>query len=373
MNSEIDGKEEGEDFKRMAFQLLTEFTFSTIQSLVDTSSSLRALELNRPYWSHAGKAAGLFLKKQLGLENQDMSTVAYSFRVIELTFGREMIWSNDENAPITTICPFKDAPPEFCILFDVVVGNGFLESLSPDYEIVMEEMMSQGAPYCKSILRLKGSEVLIPPLKDVSNVDLTREQLDDLAIQYLGEHWVMATRAALDFEDSPETFSLLKMRMRQQGMSKALHYRQMLGIQGDDVYAIGAILDFLNSLLRQEGKTVSSSKDFVEKEIVQCPFRDSPGAICDQLEAFTNGVCEAINSEFELVHKGAMCKGDSKCSRVVKRKGTALKEKHNVVDRTEEITPLIVLEMRLAKGEISLEEFERTIASLKKHGLAKQV
>jgi len=64
-----------------------------------------------------------------------------------------------------------------------------------------------------------------------------------------------------------------------------------------------------------------------------------------------------------------MTKGDKTCHWAIRKKGEVAKEKSK-----EEITsedPAKRLAMRFANGEISLEEFEKNIASLKKHGMIK--
>jgi hypothetical protein len=73
------------------------------------------------------------------------------------------------------------------------------------------------------------------------------------------------------------------------------------------------------------------------------------------LECFANGVCEVINPEFEVTHPKAMCRGDATCIRVILKKAQApIKVSKNVQDNDGHIT---VLKSRLAKGEISLEEY----------------
>jgi hypothetical protein len=91
------------------------------------------------------------------------------------------------------------------------------------------------------------------------------------------------------------------------------------------------------------------------KEISECPFSGSPSEIGEQLECFANGVCEVINPEFEVTHPKAMCRGDATCVRVISRKAQAPERaSKNFQGNDAHIT---VLKSRLAKGEMSLEEY----------------
>jgi hypothetical protein len=51
--------------------------------------------------------------------------------------------------------------------------------------------------------------------------------------------------------------------------------------------------------------------------IVKCPFHFAPEDVCDQFEAFTDGIIESIDPRYELVHLEAKCRGDGCCIRTI--------------------------------------------------------
>lgn len=358
----------------LAFQLLSEFTLNALQALIDTAGSDKAIELNRPYFSHHGKAGALSITKRLGVTGHDMSAMRQSGRFISLVMRREMhsIGVPTEEFSQTKVisCPFQNGLPEYCFLFDQITSNGFYEEINPEYEIICEQMMTRGDPFCIFATRRKpgtrkapdsnNQVVSLPPLPEIS-----KEERDYWAIQILGEEWVLCTRALMDDENSDRALNLLKIRMKLQGISTGLRFSKKLEIGGNDALAIASLVDFCNSLFQQEGKVTHSSPDRIEKEMSQCPFQYAPREICIQFEAFTNGICEAVNPDYEVVHTKAMCKGDSSCVRIIRKKGTEEPvEKEAPETRKEPLEgfvddPLKVLKMRLARGELTEEEYVR--------------
>jgi len=76
-----------------------------------------------------------------------------------------------------------------------------------------------------------------------------------------------------------------------------------------------------NSCLGRKITAVWSSPEEGGAIISECPFSNFPMEMRMQFEAFANGVGEAINPGFEVVHPKVMCSGDAVCRRVVRRKG----------------------------------------------------
>lgn len=100
----------------LAFQLITEFSFTALQSLVDVAGSLRAIKLNRPYWHHAGKAAGLVaLQSFPGLMTKDILGWMFMSKFIEAVFMRGSKIRSVQGKPcfqrVIDYCPFENGPP----------------------------------------------------------------------------------------------------------------------------------------------------------------------------------------------------------------------------------------------------------------------
>jgi hypothetical protein len=148
--------------------------------------------------------------------------------------------------------------------------------------------------------------------------------------------------------------------MRHFGYSVGLRLRVGIQKEGGDALAINHLLEEVNEAGHQKGRVVELSSGRVVKEITECPFSGSPPEIGEQLECFANGICEVIDDGFEVTHPKAMCRGDTSCIRVIARKapspGTS-KKGEGRGDKPEAHNHLEVLKSRLAKGEISLEEY----------------
>jgi hypothetical protein len=362
-----------DEMTNQAFQLLTEFSSNTLQALIDVAGSEKAIELKRPYFYHHGKAGALSIGKRLGVTENDMSDVILAGRFVSWVLRKEThtvgVPTEGFSRSEVSSCPFQDGPAEFCELFDIITAKGFSEEIGPDYEYSCEQMMTRGAPICLTTTRRKpgirnnpedADEVIsVPQLPEISN-----EERDYWAIQILAEHWILTTRALMDYENSDRALNLLKVRMKLQGISTGLRFSKMLGMNGNDALAIASLVDFCNSLFQQEGKVTHSSPARIEKEISQCPFQYAPREICIQFEAFTNGICEAVNPDYEVVHVKAMCKGDSSCIRVIRRRGAEEPAKKEALEpqkespKVSEDDHLRILKIRLAKGEITKREYE---------------
>jgi hypothetical protein len=182
-----------EEGSNLAFQLITEFSFTALQSLVDVAGSLRAIELNRQYWHHAGKAARLVtLHSFPGLMTKDIRGWLFMSKFIEAVFMRGSNIRSVQGKPrfqrVIDHCPFENGPPEFCYLLDYVVANGVIESLDLNLELLLDASMAEGAPVCVFTIVNKAPRVDLEEEEpiDVHMPEIPREVLDSFAIQYLG-------------------------------------------------------------------------------------------------------------------------------------------------------------------------------------------
>ena len=106
-----------------------------------------------------------------------------------------------------------------------------------------------------------------------------------------------------------------------------------------------------------------------EGTIIECPFSSSSSEICAQYEAFFNGICEAIDPEYEFIYDRMMTKADMTCHWVIRKKGELTKEKSKEGSSSDDLAKRLA--QKFIDGEISEEEFERKMALLKKHGVMK--
>jgi predicted hydrocarbon binding protein len=365
----------GQEMTDLSFQMITEFSFSALRNLVDLAGSEAAIELNRPYWDHAGQAAALILIKNLGLKqgtHRDVESM-YGFitQVMRIEGEFVEVEGTDWQEMRIHSCPFESGPPEFCFLLDHVVSSAMTEVIMPGTEAVAVQMRTRGDPYCVILNRPIGSrkerpEGRVRSLPGPSPLPISREDADSWAVQYIAEHWVMITRAMMGFERAEEVLQAQLRSMRELGLAYGLRLKEGASHAHQGAQGIASLLEFSNLLLHQEGESRAIGPDSVACEIVSCPFQHAPPALCAQYEAFLEGMGEAVDQACCVRYERMMTKGDRTCRWVVQRKeAEALPSKPEAGITSSAEEPLKVLALRLARGEISEEEFERKRRLLK--------
>jgi aryl-alcohol dehydrogenase-like predicted oxidoreductase len=85
--------------------------------------------------------------------------------------------------------------------------------------------------------------------------------------------------------------------------------------------------------------------------------------MCLQYEAFFNGICEAIDPDYEFAYDRMMTDGDESCHWAIRRKaGRAPIEAPSTPSDDEDM--LKALKWRLTRGEITLEQYQQLRAVL---------
>ena len=190
-------------------------------------------------------------------------------------------------------------------------------------------MVTQGDRVCSGRVSVKPGNPYyghLDQLPELEMPNISKEEIDFWTIQVLGEEWVMCTKAVLDHDDPDIVLDLLIRRMKDYGHTMSPILATKFGVEGNDAMAIGSLFDSINTIFQQFGPIISSNPQMIEKEVNECPFRNATKEMCMQFEAFGNGICEAINPEFEIVHTQAMCAGDATCRRVIRRKALTIFE-----------------------------------------------
>ena len=178
----------------------------------------------------------------------------------------------------------------------------------------------------------------------------------------------MFTSASIQLIGSERTLELALPQARETG-----HKVGKLLMAGSDLkgnlQVIGEKLDFYGSMYGRVGNPTKLNGSILEKEITECPCKGSPIEVCKQLEALSNGICEAINPDYVLELDRRMSEGETSCHWAIRKKGEPVKEK------TKEEAPSDDLAKRLGQkyidGEITAEELEKKLAHLRKLGLVK--
>jgi len=319
-----------DEMRETGIQLLMDWFVSTVQALIDASGSSIALERMKQYGRHHGIAGGLIFRKNMGVTGSDAIAIATAMQTANMAFGvgiENFKASSELAVANVTSCLYEGCPMEACEALCHTAGKGWCEGFSSEFDFDVPYALPRGDSHCLWVIRRK-SRIYTPRDLGVENLapipkpSISKEDCQFWTAAVLGERWVISTKAFVDFSGSRTALGMLKPYFRQSGLSFGINYSKRLNIDGNDARAISRILDWMNSCMGQTGSTIWSSVDEVEKVMTYCPFSGSPSEICSELEAFTNGICEAINPEYELTHTKAMCRGDETCRRVVRKKRT---------------------------------------------------
>ena len=368
-------------------QLLMTFWASVMHLMVAELGSKTALEAMLPYDKANGMGGGLAAKRITGIEKMDeASTVSIINFTRQILFRKELpVYISEKGAVSSTeSCWFENSMPEICVSICQFKGNGVVEALNPELEWFMFAKRQSGDPFCKGMVRrrtlgdLWGKQMydLRDPefdegrfLHEIDVPVIPAESLEDLRMQYYGELWVVTTRSFIDAVGTDRALDTLLPSMKSIGISASKKF--LLGeVLGDaPLEFISEAIDRFGDTLLQEGTVEVDDQGLTHKEINQCPFASAPFEICLQYEAFCQGVCSFLNPGYEFAYDRMMTRGDKTCHWTIRKKGELVKEKTKGEVTSED--PTKALGLRLARGEISLEEFEKTIASLKKHDVIK--
>ena len=363
-----------EEQAELAFQLLFDWYANALQALVDAAGNEKATELLRPYFKNASIASIYILNETFGLGAGDSNALNF-FHVVIFNFMARVptmeisVYEKGDIAKVSN-CPFKQGPIVHCALFCNEGPNMQAETLGIVSTTRLVSSLSQGDSECRWITRFgrnKESEYredLGVEIANVLNWQFPKEMVDSFCIQYYAEFWVIATRALIDHIGELQATFVLKPYMKHRGISFGLKGSSAFINADSNLARISSMVDHCGRALQMKG--VSSNSDTVldERTIVECPFKDAPIQVCQQFEAFFNGICEAIDPSYEFVYDRMMTKGDKTCHWTIRKK----LESQNELPSDD---PINALALRLAKGEISLEEFENSIAALRKHGAIK--
>lgn len=245
--------------------------------------------------------------------------------------------------------------------------------MNPDMEFIFTHHLANGDDRCRYIVRKKGGKGDFQDLgrlvKVMPRIELNQDEklyLGDQTIMYIISH-ILSVARDLDVED--ELLTGLELELRGIGRRLALFLENELTgeLEGKEgmLRAIGICQ---RSMMMQGELNVEIEAEGLNGKVTICPFQDAPLSACREFELVMNGVCEVICPDYEFAYNCMMTKGDKDCTWSLTRKNIEKSsEKARAQDNPDD--PAKVLSLRLAKGEISEEEYERKMQLILKHYL----
>jgi predicted hydrocarbon binding protein len=365
-------EEEKED---LSVGLLRSWLLEATQALVDVMGSEETLRLSKPYYQHAGMASRRVFQSITNLELDGAAIARVGFRAHTSYLGGKVSppYRASDGSEINERhdCTTSGICEETCILVCSILPLFWVKEMNPDWEILLTRSLSWGDNCCQWKVWKSGASPKVEAKEEMRLApDLVfQDPLDDdtwktLGLAYVGENWVLATRAIIDSPKREKVIEGLQDRMRLYGLSVGLQTRSRAPKQSGTT-AIHDVVKLISDLHQRKGEMVLKDEK-AEGVVMECPFASSaPPEICYQYEAFFNGICEAIDPSNEFAYDRMMTKGDKTCHWMIRKKGELVNERPN-----EEVAlddPAKILAIRYVKGEITKEEYEERIVVIKKH------
>jgi hypothetical protein len=365
---------------KLAIRLLGDLCQVTLDAIVDLVGAKKAIEMMSPAAKFCGASINNWIIENFNLGGTDLEKMCSVMHEANQLMGKELrpyeLTSSGARCEVVA-CQFSKAKPEFCELFCTIAGIGLCQNINPRFNFVIPSRMSLGAESCYWVI-IDSSAKSDPQSEDVKST-ISWKQFDrmiknqsDLGVpknRYwmgaLAAIWIQEVTTLVNNYGGNEAVEILSPYLKDLGFSFGAQMRKELKLEGNDAVAISSVLEIFNECLYQNGVLKQADSRLVEKEMQECLiFSGAPPEMCVLFEKFANGICEAINPDFEVSHKKAICRGDSICLRVIRKKAVLEKMRENEIAPGD---PIQVLTMMYVKGEITKGEYEEKMAVIKKH------
>jgi hypothetical protein len=364
----------------LAYDCISQVVVQDFKLFLETVGAQKVLSAYQPMGEYSGHAIARNFLNRLELKGDGSDVVAipvYAFTNNMLNCSSDPIEIRERGVEVRTtscIASKNGVPPEYCVAVSHNAGNGVAKEINPEFEIVYTHHLTQGDPYCRYVVKRRSDRM--GDMNDLGNllrvlppIELPESEKEALTTSYNCSIWINTIRAMLEILGSEDTIALIEVPSKLKGKAFGKDARKLLGLENTDARDAELVIETLGLALGQDHKRLEDGSDLVMAEIKGCALMDGPFETCKQFELLADGICEAIDPSYEFAYDSMMTKGDKTCHWTIKKKGELVKVKTKGEVTSED--PARALGLRLARGEISLEEFEKTIASLKTHGVIK--
>ncbi len=351
----------------MLEKALVQLNIRTFNEYIKTVGLADGMAVMRLYKKRNGYILLSLIKNKVGTKGTGLDAI-----ILPMALGQVALNSDPKNVEgaitegggVVKVhdCIFKGATPEFCVTISHYTADLICEAINPDYECIWTHHLNEGDPYCRYIYKKKGDRVdlenpgrIITPL---SFPPMPESDLRDIRNFILSHFWDSTTEAFMDLQGSWVTMDHLLPIAYQIGEEMGHELRELGTTQGLTVAMAGSMLDTLGDIIHQIGTPTRASSDEFVKAVVDCPFRTFPREICRQIESLYQGLIHAIRPDLEFSYMEMMNEGGRQCAWSLRRKGISPSQS-NLIGQNAPLTqdPMIQLKMRLAKGEIDLDEY----------------
>jgi len=346
-------------------QAMADLAKQSFKALVDTSGAAEAIAAVKPYKNRNAYILICMVKKKMSLKGPALETLIIPMCMAHVGIGGiENVHSEiREKGAVCYVekCPYGDAMPEFCVVISHYTTDLICEAMNPDYECIWTHHLSNGDPYDRYIYRKKAGHYanvddLGQIIKVIPRYDVPKEDERALRDYVLFNVLDGVVDGYIDVHGSEKALKALLPLARKIGSDTGKRLAEENPGMMNNAATLGHLIDQFGQATMQRGSTEYLSKNELGKEITDCPFQTFTYEMCKLMESLLQGVVESLNPDLTFAYDSMMTKGDSTCRWHLSSKGEKLviiqPEKAEVAD------PLSMLKMRLAKGEISKQEYE---------------
>jgi hypothetical protein len=339
--------------------ILREWYISTARALTDSGETQRVLSFLQPNFEHHGRVIALMLRNKLAARRTDAIGIAnyvIAFGSLVGILTRNLIGSRDEVRGTFSDCPLQGMHQTVCILGSEFMLNGLVQEINPDYDWAIRRQWTPQGTLCHWTIRKRGEGSQASPLSrdiELEDLDMTKEELTYLSAAGNGQTILMVTKGMVESLGSERALSYLLPQARSVGKRAAS--AMAIDGRGSDSEC-GVLISALATMTgrMQQAISISRTDAAVEGRVTECAFSQGMPEVCRQFEAICDGVCATLRPGLEFTYDRMMPSGDPDCHWTVGRR--AKTGQGMIEDGHEEV--LHILKVRLAKGEISEEEYD---------------
>jgi predicted hydrocarbon binding protein len=220
--------------------------------------------------------------------------------------------------------------PEICQAMCHNLAEGICQVYDPESEYVFTHHVCYGDNRCRAVVKKKDNKLSMDQLKRLEQtmplgirgglkVELGQVETDILMTTNAFNAFNIFTAASVMILGPQRTNELGAPMARNSGMKLGAKLMEESD-RKRDLTMIKDKMDFLNTILAQRGEPVVITGSGMGKEIKNCPFKNGLPEQCKHWEGVFNGICEAINPDYEFAYDRMMSKGDHTCHWVVRKK-----------------------------------------------------
>jgi hypothetical protein len=351
----VDQFQENEVF----ISLLREWWRLACENIEKTMGLENAIQAFMPYCRNMGVSGSQNLRKAASLQTDTLAKLAvYEIYMSNAISGEGEFHSfigPNSGYGYRIGCVHEGRSRLQCITACEITAGINVETMNPEYRVELKEAMYQGCGRCLWRYSRKGHEFDVSGFRDNPIPKLDPEMVDLFATAIAGEFWADLTKSFCDAIGAQEAMKVMLPSVRGSGRS----YAEMRGKESrkrGEPLLFESQIDDLNRLTRRKSVSIWNPRGG-EGEVSECPFSGSSPEICQQFEAFFNGVCDAISPGSEFHYDKMMTRGDPVCHWSVKRNSKALETSSDGLLSDGDGTALELLKKRLVMGELTPEQY----------------